>query len=249
MPLQLRWYLILTDHNHKMIKLSHVTKRYPNGHEALHDVSFDIDAGEMVFLAGHSGAGKSTLFKLITRIEKPTSGQILVDNQNLSRLRDSKIPALRRDIGVIFQDHKLLMDRSVFDNVALPLIVIGMPHDEIQKRVRAALGKVGLSGKEKQLPITLSGGEQQRVGIARAVINRPSILLADEPTGNLDDALSDEIIDIFADFNRVGVTVMIATHDFRQIERLGNRTIHLAHGQLMNLAQPVARPTNPEEAS
>lgn len=217
-----------------MIKLSHVTKRYPNGHEALQDVSFDIEAGEMVFVAGHSGAGKSTLFKLITRIEKPTSGQIFVDQQNLTRLSERKIPALRRDIGVIFQDHKLLMDRSVFDNVALPLIVIGMPHDEIQKRVRAALGKVGLAGKEKQLPITLSGGEQQRVGIARAVINRPNILLADEPTGNLDDALSDEIIDIFADFNRVGVTVVIATHDIRQIQRLGNRTLHLAQGQLIN---------------
>lgn len=217
-----------------MIKLSHVTKRYPNGHEALKDVSFDIEPGEMVFLAGHSGAGKSTLFKLITRIEQPTSGQILVDNQNLNRLKRSKVPALRREIGVIFQDHKLLMDRSVFDNVALPLIVIGMPHDEVQKRVRAALGKVGLAGKEKQLPITLSGGEQQRVGIARAVINRPNILLADEPTGNLDEALSNEIIDIFADFNRVGVTVMIATHDLRQVERLGKRTLQLANGELIN---------------
>ena len=224
-----------------MIKLSHVTKRYPNGHEALKDVSFDIESGEMVFLAGHSGAGKSTLFKLITRIEQPTAGQILVDNQNLSRLKRSKVPALRREIGVIFQDHKLLMDRSVFDNVALPLIVIGMPHDEVQKRVRAALGKVGLAGKEKQLPITLSGGEQQRVGIARAVINRPNILLADEPTGNLDEALSDEIIDIFADFNRVGVTVMIATHDLRQVERLGKRTLQLANGELISPTyEPVA---------
>jgi len=216
-----------------MINLSHVSKRYPNGHEALKDVSFDIAAGEMVFLAGHSGAGKSTLFKLITRIEKPTSGHILVDKQNLSRMRRSKVPALRREIGVIFQDHKLLFDRSVFDNVALPLIVIGMPHDEIQKRVRAALGKVGLSGKEKQYPITLSGGEQQRVGIARAVINRPNILLADEPTGNLDESLSDEIIDIFADFNRVGVTVLIATHDIRQVERLNKRTIKLARGVII----------------
>lgn len=224
-----------------MIKLSHVTKRYPNGHEALKDVSFDIESGEMVFLAGHSGAGKSTLFKLITRIEQPTAGQILVDSQNLSRLKRSKVPALRREIGVIFQDHKLLMDRSVFDNVALPLIVIGMPHDEVQKRVRAALGKVGLAGKEKQLPITLSGGEQQRVGIARAVINRPNILLADEPTGNLDEALSDEIIDIFADFNRVGVTVMIATHDLRQVERLGKRTLQLANGELISPTyEPVA---------
>jgi len=223
-----------------MIKLSHVSKRYPNGHEALKDISFDMGAGEMAFLSGHSGAGKSTLFKLITRIEKPTSGQIIVDNQNLGRLSRSKIPALRREIGVIFQDHKLLMDRSVFDNVALPLIVIGMPHDEIKKRVRAALGKVGLSGKEAQLPITLSGGEQQRVGIARAVINRPNILLADEPTGNLDEALSDEIIDIFADFNRVGVTVLIATHDLRQVERLGVRTIHLKNGEIVEqMAEPI----------
>lgn len=222
-----------------MIKLSHVSKRYPNGHEALKDVSFDLASGEMAFLSGHSGAGKSTLFKLITRIEKPTSGQIIVDNQNLSRMKPSKIPALRREIGVIFQDHKLLFDRSVFDNVALPLIVIGMPHDEIKKRVRAALGKVGLAGKENQSPITLSGGEQQRVGIARAVINRPNILLADEPTGNLDEALSDEIIDIFSDFNRVGVTVLIATHDARQVARLGKRTLQLNSGELVG---DTARP-------
>jgi len=216
-----------------MIRFSHINKRYPNGHEALKDVTFDIEAGEMVFLAGHSGAGKSTLFKLLTRIERPTSGQLFIDQQNITRLSDSKTPMLRREIGVIFQDHKLLMDRTVFDNVALPLIVIGMPHDEIKKRVRAALGKVGLSGKENQKPITLSGGEQQRVGIARAVINRPNILLADEPTGNLDEALSDEIIDIFADFNQVGVTVMIATHDLRQVERLNKRTLHLEQGELI----------------
>ncbi|MFT5573103.1 MAG: cell division transport system ATP-binding protein [Cryomorphaceae bacterium] len=217
-----------------MIKLSHVSKQYPNGHEALKDVSFDIETGEMAFIAGHSGAGKSTLFKLITRIEKTSSGQIIVDNLNLGRLKNSKVPYLRRDIGVIFQDHKLLLDRTVFDNVALPLIVIGMPHDEIRKRVRAALNKVGLSGKEKMLPVTLSGGEQQRVGIARAVINRPNILLADEPTGNLDQSLSDEIIDIFADFNRVGVTVLIATHDLRQVTRLGKRTIHLSAGEIIS---------------
>ena len=216
-----------------MIELSHIDKTYPNGHQALNDVSFKLVSGEMAFVLGHSGAGKSTLFRLITLIERPSSGRIIVDNQDLSTLRNNKIPALRREIGVIFQDHKLLYDRTVFDNVALPLIVIGMPHDEIQKRVRAALGKVGLSGKEKQLPITLSGGEQQRVGIARAVINRPSILLADEPTGNLDDALSDEIIDIFNDFNQVGVTVLIATHDLRQVERLQKRTIMLADGKVI----------------
>lgn len=228
-----------------MIKLSQVCKRYPNGHQALNNVNLDIQRGEMAFLAGHSGAGKSTLFKLITRIEKPTSGQIIVDNQNLGRMKNAKIPALRREIGVIFQDHKLLLDRSVFDNVALPLIVIGMPHDEIKKRVRAALGKVGLDGKEKALPITLSGGEQQRVGIARAVINRPNILLADEPTGNLDEALSDEIIDIFADFNRVGVTVLIATHDLRQVARLNKRTIHLSAGEIVTPSHPHHKMDDP----
>ena len=217
-----------------MIQLSQVSKQYKNGHEALKDVSFTIESGEMAFLLGHSGAGKSTLFKLITRMEKATSGQIIVHNQNLNKLRASNIPHLRREIGVIFQDHKLLYDRTVFDNVALPLIVIGMPSDEVRKRVRAALGKVGLSGREKSLPITLSGGEQQRVGIARAVINRPSILLADEPTGNLDEALSDEIIDIFESFNQVGVTVLIATHDLHQVKRLNKRTIHLANGEIID---------------
>jgi len=221
-----------------MIKLSHVFKRYPNGHQALSDITLDVSTGEMAFIAGHSGAGKSTLFKLITRIEKPTSGQILVDGQNLGRMSNHKIPSLRRNIGVIFQDHKLLFDRSVFDNVALPLIVAGVPHNQVQKSVRAALGKVGLAGKEKSYPIALSGGEQQRVGIARAVINRPSILLADEPTGNLDQALSDEIIDIFADFNRVGVTVLIATHDLRQVKRLNKRTIHIANGELVDPSAP-----------
>lgn len=217
-----------------MIQLSQVSKQYKNGHEALKDVSFNIESGEMAFLLGHSGAGKSTLFKLITRMEKASSGQIIVHNQNLNKLRASNIPHLRREIGVIFQDHKLLYDRTVFDNVALPLIVIGMPSDEVRKRVRAALGKVGLSGREKSLPITLSGGEQQRVGIARAVINRPSILLADEPTGNLDEALSDEIIDIFESFNQVGVTVLIATHDLHQVKRLNKRTIHLANGEIID---------------
>ena len=219
-----------------MIKLSQVSKQYANGHQALSKVSFEIAEGEMAFVTGHSGAGKSTLFKLITRMEKPSSGHIFVAEQNLVKMRNSRVPYLRREIGVIFQDHKLLLDRSVFDNVALPLIVIGMPADEIQKRVRAALGKVGLHGREKSLPLTLSGGEQQRVGIARAVINRPSILLADEPTGNLDDDLSDEIIDLFHDFNRVGVTVLIATHDQRQVERLGSRTICLQQGEIVDAA-------------
>ncbi len=220
-----------------MIQLDRVSKEYPGGHQALKDVSFTLDQGEMAFVLGHSGAGKSTLFKLITMIERPSTGRIVVDGQELHHLKESKIPALRREIGVIFQDHKLLYDRTVFDNVALPLIVIGMPDDEIRKRVRAALGKVGLSGKERAMPQTLSGGEQQRVGIARAVINRPNILLADEPTGNLDTDLSREIIDIFSDFNQVGVTVLIATHDLQQVERLKKRTIHLANGEIVPIAQ------------
>ena len=215
-----------------MIKLSQVSKRYPNGFDALSNISFHVEEGDMLFITGHSGAGKSTLFKLISRIEKPSSGQIWVQGKNINRFRESQLPQLRREIGVVFQDHKLIMDKTVFDNVALPLIVIGMPSDEIRKRVRAALGKVGLEGRDQALPETLSGGEQQRVGIARAVINRPSILLADEPTGNLDDDLSDEIIDIFRDFNRVGVTVLIATHDLRQIDRLGCPSLELSKGEI-----------------
>jgi cell division transport system ATP-binding protein len=232
-----------------MIKLNRVSKTYQNGHQALKNVNFELKSGEMAFVLGHSGAGKSTLFKLITLIERVSTGQIIVDNQTLNKLRDSQIPALRREIGVIFQDHKLLYDRSVFDNVALPLIVTGMSHEEIRKRVRAALGKVGLSGKEQALPITLSGGEQQRVGIARAVINRPSILLADEPTGNLDEALSEDIIDIFSDFNQVGVTVLIATHDIRQVERLGKRTIVLANGEIVQQTQAVQHGTRGDTLS
>ncbi len=215
-----------------MIKLSQVSKRYPNGYDAINNISFEVDAGDMLFITGHSGAGKSTLFKLISRIEKPTGGQIWVQGSNINRLRESQLHKLRREIGVVFQDHKLIMSKTVFDNVALPLVVIGMPSDEIRKRVRAALGKVGLEGRDQAMPETLSGGEQQRVGIARAVINRPSILLADEPTGNLDDDLSDEIIDIFADFNRVGVTVLIATHDLRQIDRLGCASLELQAGSI-----------------
>lgn len=217
-----------------MIELDRVSKQYTGGHEALKEVSFKLERGEMAFVLGHSGAGKSTLFKMITLIERPTSGRIIVDNKELHRLRESKIPKLRQDIGVIFQDHKLLYDRTVFDNVALPLIVIGMPDVEIRKRVRAALVKVGLDGKERAMPETLSGGEQQRVGIARAVINRPNILLADEPTGNLDNELSREIIDIFSEFNRVGVTVLIATHDLQQVERLQKRTIRLEQGEIVD---------------
>ncbi len=196
-------------------------------------ISFNVEREEMAFLIGHSGAGKSTLLKLITLVERATRGQVIVNDRNLSRLSRKHIPLLRREVGVVFQDHKLLHDRSVFDNVALPLVVAGLSHRDIARRVRAALDKVGLLGKERLHPITLSGGEQQRVGIARAVVNRPPILLADEPTGNLDPQLSDEIMDLFQQFNQVGVTVLIATHDQRHIERLNKRVLELRDGVLI----------------
>lgn len=216
-----------------MIRFSQVTKRYPNGHEALKQVSLFIERQEMVFLIGHSGAGKSTLLKLITHVEQSTRGQLIVNERNLTRLPRRQVPYLRREIGVVFQDHKLLHDRTVFDNVALPLVVAGVGHRDTSRRVRAALDKVGLLGKERLFPITLSGGEQQRVGIARAVVNRPPILLADEPTGNLDAELSDEIMDLFGQFNQYGVTVLVATHDRRHIARLGKRVMELSDGSLV----------------
>lgn len=216
-----------------MIRFEQVSKRYPNGHQGLDSLSFHIRAGEMVFITGHSGAGKSTLLKLIMCMERPSSGQVHVGGQDLARLRQHDIPFLRRQVGVVFQNHQLLFDRTVFDNVALPLIINGTPRDEIGRRVRAALDKVGLLGKENCLPITLSGGEQQRVGIARAVVHKPALLLADEPTGNLDPALSAEIMALFEDFNRVGVTVMIASHDLPLIARLHHRTLTLADGRLL----------------
>lgn len=217
-----------------MIQLSHVAKRYTGGFDALKDASFSLDRGEMAFLTGHSGAGKSTLLKLIALIERPTRGQVVVNGKNLAKISQRRLPYFRREIGVIFQDNKLLADRTAFDNVALPLVVAGVARHDIGRRVRAALDKVGLLTKEKMLPITLSGGEQQRLGIARAIVNRPPLLLADEPTGNLDAALSDEIMDLFVDFNRHGVTVLIATHDQRQIARLGTRTLQLKAGELIS---------------
>ncbi len=216
-----------------MIRFTNVSKRYPGGHEALSDVSFHIDEGEMAFLTGHSGAGKSTLLKLIALIERPSSGQAVVNGQNLAKVSRRKIPYHRRDIGIIFQDHRLLFDRTVFDNVALPLVIAGYDRAEIARRVRAALDKVGLLKKEKVYPITLSGGEQQRVGIARAVINKPPLLLADEPTGNLDPALSREIMGIFEEFNRVGVSVLIATHDVLLIRKLQHRVLRLENGRMV----------------
>ena len=217
-----------------MLQFNNVGKRYPGGHEALSGVTFQLGQGEMAFLTGHSGAGKSTLLKLIALIERPSNGQIIVNRKNLVRIGRHGIPYLRREIGVIFQNHKLLYDRTVFDNVALPLVIAGHHHGEIQRRVRAALDKVGLLAREKQFPITLSGGEQQRVGIARAVVNKPPVLLADEPTGNLDPDLSREIMNLFEQFNQVGVTVLIATHDIDLISTMRYRRIILEHGHLIN---------------
>jgi len=216
-----------------MIEFYNVTKRYEGGYEALSNVSLKLGDGQMAFLTGHSGAGKSTLLKIIALIEKPTRGQALLNRINLNNLARQRIPYIRRNIGIIFQDHQLLFDRPVFDNVALPLQIQGYRPQEIAKRTRAALDKVGLLSKEKSLPITLSGGEQQRVGIARAVVHKPMLLLADEPTGNLDPILSREIMEIFVDFNQVGVTVLVASHDLALIEELDKPRITLNNGQLI----------------
>jgi len=216
-----------------MIEFDQVSKRYPGGHEALKQLSFQMPAGDMRFLTGHSGAGKSTLLKLSMVMERATSGQVVVNGHNLTRLPARRIPELRRRIGVVFQNHQLLFDRSVFDNVALPLVIAGYGHRDIGRRVRAALDKVGLLDKERQNPISLSGGEQQRVGIARAVVNKPALLLADEPTGNLDPQLSAEIMHLFEQFKQVGVTVLIATHDLSLIARMPYRLLSLRNGQLV----------------
>jgi cell division transport system ATP-binding protein len=215
-----------------MIKFDQVTKRYPGSNEALRNVSFTIEAGELVFVTGHSGAGKSTLLKLIAATEKPTSGTVLIANQNISKLKSSAIPFMRRKFGLIFQDHKLLYDRNCFENVILPLHINGITGNEAAKRVRAALDKVGLLHKEKAMPITLSGGEQQRLAIARAVVCRPSILIADEPTGNLDASYAADIMAIFHAFHQVGVTVIVATHDALGMSTVQNRVLHLNQGQL-----------------
>jgi len=215
-----------------VIQFDNVYKTYGRGQDALKNVSFTIDEGEFVFLTGHSGAGKSTLLRLVALIEAASRGQVIVDGRNLDRIRPAEVPFYRRRIGFIFQEHRLLPDRSVFDNVALPLVVAGHRSTEINKRVRAALDKVGLLSKEKTSPRTLSSGEQQRVGIARAVVNRPQILLADEPTGNLDPALSIDILKLFGQFNDIGVTVVIATHDLELIRHQQHRRIALAAGQV-----------------
>lgn len=216
-----------------MISFSQVTKRYPGGYEALKAVSFEVQPGEMVFITGHSGAGKSTLLKLMAAIERPTSGTVLVNGQNVGTLRTSAMPFVRRNFGLMFQDHKLLYDRNVFQNVILPLDIIGFDAADAAKRVRAALDKVGLLGKEKAKPVTLSGGEQQRLAIARAIVHRPSILLADEPTANLDSAYAVELGELLRSFNQVGVTVVIATHDEQLEARLQPRCITLAQGRVI----------------
>ena len=217
-----------------MIRFDEVSKRYDGGSEALSRVSFELADGEMSFLTGHSGAGKSTLMKLIILMERASQGQVIVNGTNLNRVSRRQVPALRRSVGVVFQNHQLLSDRTAYDNVALPLIIAGFSPKEVGRRVRAALSKVGLSDKEKKYPVALSGGEQQRVGIARAVVNKPPLLLADEPTGNLDPELSQEIMDLFRQFNQVGVSVLIATHDLDLVQRMAKRELILRQGKLYN---------------
>ena len=221
-----------------MIQFDRVSKRYEEGHDALREVSVSIDRDELVFLTGHSGAGKSTMLRLIMLMDRPSRGQVTVDGHNLATVRPRGVPQHRRNIGVVFQNHQLLFDRTVFDNVALPLIIAGYDHREVGRRVRAALDKVGLLNRERAMPLTLSGGEQQRVGIARAVVGKPKILLADEPTGNLDPTLSAEIMNLFEAFNQVGVTVLIASHDLILISRLQHRIITLQQGRLVTGSAP-----------
>jgi len=215
-----------------MISFTQVNKRYPGGYQALKNLSFNIAEGEMVFITGHSGAGKSTLLKLIAAIERPNSGSVLVNSQNVGVLKERALPYLRRNLGIIFQDHKLLFDRNAFDNVILPLQICGFDHREAARRVRAALDKVGLLDREKANPVALSGGEQQRLCIARAIVNRPTMLLADEPTGNLDAEYSNEIMNIFKSFHQVGVTLLISTHDEGILRQFPARALHLKKGEL-----------------
>ena len=224
-----------------MIRFEQVVKRFGTGQEGLSELNFTIESGEMVFITGHSGAGKSTLLKLIALLDRPTRGSVYALGQIISRLHRHQVPSLRRELGLVFQDHRLLFDRTVFDNVALPLVVAGVPHSDTAKRVRAALERVGLGDKERACPVTLSGGEQQRVGIARAVVGRPKILLADEPTGNLDPELSGEIMQLFVDINRLGTTVLVASHDLHLVRKLEKRVLVLDHGKLIDDFRPVSR--------
>jgi cell division transport system ATP-binding protein len=215
-----------------MINFDNVSKRYPNGREALAGVSFEIQPGEFVFLTGRSGAGKSSVLKLIALLERPSRGNVTVNGQNTGKLKAGRIPAFRRNIGVVFQDHKLLVDRPIYDNVALPLVVAGTPMKEMDRRVRAALDQVGLLGRERSSPLELSVGEQQRVGIARAVVSKPQLLIADEPTGNLDPGLAVEVMKVFKRFQEVGVTVIIASHDPHLVEQFGERELVLDAGRI-----------------
>jgi cell division transport system ATP-binding protein len=217
-----------------MISFQHVSKRYPGGNQALSDINFHLAAGEMVFLTGHSGAGKSSLLRLILMIEKATRGQVIVDGRNLSSTAMRFAPKVRQRVGMIFQDHKLLRDKTVFDNVALPLLIAGLRYADIRKRVRASLDKVGLLSKERSWPLELSGGEQQRVGVARAIVGMPPVLLADEPTGNLDPQLSAELFGMFCQLNQLGVTILIASHDLALIRRMDKRVLVLQKGQLID---------------
>lgn len=223
-----------------MIRFEGVSKRYANGREALTEITFELATGEMAFLTGHSGAGKSTVLKLVSLLEKPSRGTVIVNAQNTSNVARRDIPAFRQQIGVVFQDHKLLYDRPVYDNVALPLAIAGVPRREMDKRVRAALDQVGLLGRETGFPLELSAGEQQRVGIARAVVSKPPVLIADEPTGNLDPELALEIMKLFRRFNEAGVTVIIASHDVHLIGQIGVRRIHIEQGRLAGTAPHVA---------
>lgn len=222
----------LSVHYLMMITFEQVSKRYPGGYEALSQVNFSLERGEMAFLTGHSGAGKSTMLKLIALLEWPSSGQLIVNGQRLNQLKKSEVPVHRSQLGITFQSPHLLNDRTVFDNVALPLQIHGLPYPMIAKRVRAALDMVGLLNKEKMLPLHLSGGEQQRVGIARAVVHKPALLLADEPTGNLDPSLSSEIMVLFEQFNQAGVSILIATHDLALIAAQKHRIVLLKEGKL-----------------
>jgi len=217
-----------------MIHFDQVSKRYRSGHTALDGVSFRIEPGEMVFVTGHSGAGKSTLLRLIALMERPTQGDQSLNGVDLGRVGRRGVPHVRRGIGMVFQDHRLLMDRTVFDNVALPLVITGVPRDETARRVRAALEKVGLLAHERSAPVTLSTGEQQRVGIARAIVAKPAVLIADEPTGNLDPQLSAEIMALFAEFRQVGTTVLVASHDLPLVKRVARRVLVLDHGRLLD---------------
>ena len=221
-----------------MIAFERVGKRYPSGHDALSDVSFALGAGEMAFVTGHSGAGKSTLLRLVALLERPTRGQVTVGGRNLGVVRRRGIARVRRGVGMVFQDHRLLLDRSVFDNVALPLVIAGTPREEMAKRVRAALDKVSLLEREKSAPSMLSAGEQQRVGIARAIVAKPPVLIADEPTGNLDPKLAAEIMALFGEFEQVGTTVLVASHDLPLVKRMGKRVLVLDHGKLIDDFKP-----------